>query len=184
MTKEEKSMGGTRFIIAGNFIDGSGGGDIVTANTYRDFDLRFEWKVREGANSGVMYRVSLGDAAPYMSGPEYQILDDDRHPDGRNPKTSAASLYALYVPEGKELKPVGQWNTSRIVLRGHNVQHWVNGKKVVDVDMSSDEWQELVAKSKFSGWEKFGKNASGHIVFQDHGDPVWYRNLRIKEYAK
>ncbi len=165
------------------FFDGSGGGDIVTREEYADFELRFEWKVSEGANSGVMYRVSLGDPAPYFSGPEYQILDDERHHDGKNPKTTAASLYALYAPDGKELKPVGQWNTARIVLRGNDVEHWVNGKRVVHAVIGSDDWNERVAASKFKDWEKFGKNRSGHVCFQDHGDKVWFRNIRVRNLA-
>lgn len=161
-------------------FDGTGGGDIATKAEFANFELRFEWKVEDGSNSGVMYRVSLGDNAPYLSGPEYQVLDDSKHRDGKNPKTSAGSLYALYDPAGKELKPVGQWNSARIVLNGSKVEHWVNGKKVVDADMSSDQWKEKVASSKFATWKKFGANSSGHIVLQDHGDKVWFRKLEIK----
>lgn len=161
-------------------FDGTGGGDLLTRDTFADFELSFDWKVSEGGNSGVMYRVSLGDNAPYFSGPEYQILDDARHADGRKKQTSAAALYALYAPENKQLKPVGQWNSARIVLRGTQVEHWLNGEKVVDVDMKSDDWKKRVANSKFNNWDKFGKNRRGHIAFQDHGDPVWYRNIKIR----
>ena len=161
-------------------FDGSGGGDIATVKEYGNFELKFEWKVEAGSNSGIMYRVSLGDRAPYFSGPEYQVLDDAKHRDGKNPTTSAGSLYALYAPEGKKLLKVGEWNTGKIILSGSKVQHFVNGKKVVDVDMSTDAWKEKVAKSKFAKWTKFGKNSSGHIVLQDHGDKVWYRNIQVK----
>jgi hypothetical protein len=128
-----------------------------------------------------MYRVSLGDDAPYLSGPEYQILDDDNHADGKNELTSAGSLYALYAPEGKELKPVGEWNDSKIILNGSKIEHWLNGTLVVSADMSSDDWKKRVAESKFKDWEKFGKNATGHICFQDHGNPVSFKNIRIKK---
>ncbi len=158
----------------------SGGGDIVTREAYGDFELMFDWKVSEGANSGVMYRVSLGDPAPYFSGPEFQILDDSAHGDGTNEMTSAGALYAMYAPQEKELQEVGEWNTAKIVLNGNHVEHWLNGVKVVDAELHSDVWNEKLAASKFKDWEKFGKNEAGHIAFQDHGDQVWYRNIRIK----
>lgn len=158
----------------------SGGGDIVTRESYANFELTFDWKVAKAANSGIMYRVSLGDPAPYFSGPEYQVLDDGAHGDGKNKLTSAGSLYAMYAPEGKELNDVGEWNSAKIVLNGNQVEHWLNGTKVVDVEIHSDDWNEKLAASKFRDWEKFGKNESGHIAFQDHGDQVWYRNIRIK----
>lgn len=162
------------------YFDGSGGGDIVTQEEFADFELVFDWRVAEGANSGVMYRVSLGDAAPYLTGPEYQILDDDRHGDGRNPLTSSASLYGLYAPENKTLKPVGEWNEARIVVSGQHVEHWLNGVKVVACEIGSDDWNERVAGSKFRQWRKFAQNASGHICLQDHGDRIWFRNIRIR----
>ncbi len=160
-----------------------GGGDICTKETYGNFEFTFEWKVSEGGNSGIIYLSRAGDGAPYMSGPEYQILDDSKHADGRNPKTSAGSLYALIAAEGKELKPVGDWNTGRIVKRGQHLEHWVNGKKVVETTIQSNEWNKLVADSKFSAWEQFGKTDKGHICLQDHGDKVWYRNLKIREVS-
>ena len=165
-------------------FDGSGGGDIVTRESFDNFELTFDWKVNRGANSGVMYRVSMGDGAPYLSGPEFQILDDANHNDGRNEKTSAGSLYALYKPSGQQLKPVGQWNTAKIVLNGNHVEHWLNGKKVVDAEIGGDDWNERVAASKFRNWEKFGKNKSGRICFQDHGDEVAFRNIHVKRLGK
>lgn len=158
----------------------SGGGDIVTREAFGNFELMFDWKVSEGANSGIMYRVSLGDPAPYFSGPEYQILDDAVHADGKNEMTSAGALYAMYAAQDKKLETVGEWNTAKIVLDGNHVEHWLNGVKVVEVDLHSDDWNEKLAASKFRDWEKFGKNESGHIAFQDHGDQVWYRNIRVK----
>ena len=164
-------------------FDGSGGGDIVTKESFDNFELTFDWKVTKGANSGVMYRVSMGDGAAYFSGPEFQILDDANHNDGRNEKTSAGSLYALYKPADKQLKPVGQWNTAKIVLDGNHLEHWLNGKKVVDVEIESDDWNQKVAASKFSKWEKFGKNKTGRICFQDHGNEVAFRNIKVTRLA-
>ena len=161
-------------------FDGNKSGDIMTKQEFGNFELEFDWKITEAGNSGVMYRVSLGDKKPYKSGPEYQILDDDKHKDGKLESHRSGSLYALYVPKNKTLKPVGQWNTSKIVLNGNTVEHWLNGNKVVEAELGSDDWNEKVAASKFKTWEKFGKNKKGHICFQDHGDPVWYRNIKIK----
>ena len=171
---------GWKVVDGALMFDGTGGGDIATEKEYGNFILKFEWKVEEGSNSGLMYRVSLGDKAPYYSGPEYQVLDDSKHRDGKNPKTSAGSLYALYSPKEKKLVKVGEWNTGKIVLNGTKIEHWVNGKQVVSADTASDEWKKRVAQSKFAKWEKFAKNSSGHIVLQDHGDKVWYRNIEIK----
>jgi len=128
----------------------------------------------------VMYRVSLGDRKPYLTGPEYQVLDDDKHKDGKIESHRSGSLYALYAPQNKKLMPVGQWNTSKIVLNGNDVEHWLNGQKVVAAEIGSADWNEKVADSKFKSWEKFAKNKKGHICFQDHGNPVWYRNIKIK----
>jgi hypothetical protein len=159
-----------------------GGGDLVTRDTYTDFELRFDWKVSPGANSGVMYRVSEAEAAPYETGPEYQVTDDLKHPDGKNPKTSASALYAL-IPcnSAKELKPVGKWNQARIIVKGNHVEHWLNKAKVVEYELNSPEITKLIAESKFKSWSGFAKQASGHICFQDHGDDVWYRKIKVRK---
>jgi hypothetical protein len=157
-----------------------GGVDLKTAEQYGDFDLRFEWKVSPGANSGVMYRVSQETDPAYFTGPEYQIVDNVGHPDGKTPKTSAASLYDLYAPNKDLTKPVGDWNDARIVISHSHVEHYLNGKRVVAYELGSAEWKKRVAASKFAEWKKFGTNRRGHVVLQDHGDQVWYRNVRIK----
>lgn len=163
-------------------IAGGGGGDLVTKEKYTDFELRFEWKVSSKANSGVMYRVSEDGSAPYETGPEYQVTDDLKHPDGKNPKTSAAALYALIACNGsKALKPVGKWNQARIIVKGNHVEHWLNKEKVVEYELNSPELTKLIAESKFKGWSGFAKQASGHICLQDHGDDVWYRKIKIRK---
>ncbi len=164
-----------------HFAKGSGGGDLVTREEYSSFELQFDWKVSEGANSGVLYRVSEAFDAPWHTGPEYQVLDDAKHGDGKNPKTSAAAAYALIACNAdKATKPVGEWNSGRIVLRGSRLEHWLNGKKVVETDLASPEFTQLVAGSKFKAMPRFAKEASGHICLQDHGDEVWYRSIRIR----
>lgn len=161
-------------------VAGGGGGDIATREQYRDFELELEWKVSEGANSGIMYRSTEDLATPWQSGIEYQILDDAKHPDGRDPKTSAASFYALIAGADRKLAPVGSWNQTRIVARGPLIEHWLNGAKVCSADLASEGWAKLVAASKFKGYETFGKAHHGHIVLQDHGDDVWFRSIRVR----
>jgi len=158
-----------------------GGGDLVTREQFQDFELSFEWKVAPGANSGVMYRVTEDHNASYETGPEYQVLDDSKHGDGKNPKTSAAALYALIACNSeKALNPVGEWNKARIVVKANRVEHWLNKKKVVEYQWGGAETLKLIGESKFKGMPGFARNASGHLCLQDHGDDVWYRNIKIR----
>jgi len=161
-------------------IVGAEGPDIVTREKFDNFELELEWKVSPGANSGIMYRVSEDFAAPYETGPEMQVLDDDKHADGRDPKTSAGSLYALIAPKNKKLKPVGQWNKVRIVVQEKQVAHWLNGVKVVEFELGSVELNQLIARSKFKDMPRFGKEKIGFIDLQHHGDEVWYRKIRVR----
>lgn len=156
--------------------------DIITADKYKDFELEFEWKVNPGGNSGIMYRVAETNGATWYTGPEMQVLDDAKHPDGKNPMTSAGSLYALIAPNDKKtLKPVGEWNTSKLVMKNNHVEHWLNGAKVVEYHWASPEVKELVTKSKFSKMPLFMSQETGHIAFQHHGDEAWYRKIRIRK---
>lgn len=170
--------GGTLHIQAGARV-----GDIITKEIYDDFELVLEWKVAEGANSGIFYNVvEEGMDRPWHTGPEYQILDDAVHRDGQNPKTSTGALYALIeCNEDKALDPVGEWNTTRIVINGNHVEHHLNGKLVVAYELETEELATLIAESKFSDKPRFARESAGHIVLQDHGDDVWFRNIRIRE---
>jgi hypothetical protein len=157
-----------------------GGGDIITKGRYDQFDFRFEWKVAKGANSGVKYfiireRGSLGH--------EYQVLDDVNHPDGaKGANRQTAAFYDVLDPSAdKPLKPVGEFNSSRILVKGDTVKHFLNGKKVLAYKLGSDELKQAIAKSKFKNLKVFGQRLSGHILLQDHGDAVWYRNIRIRD---
>jgi len=154
--------------------------DIITKDTYQDFELELEWRVAPGSNSGIIYLVSEDEDESWKTGPEMQVLDDDKHPDGKNPKTSAGALYALIAPTNKTLKPVGDYNKVRLVVRNGHVQHWLNGRKVVEYDLGSDMLKELIAQSKFKDYPHFAQNRKGHIALQYHGDEVWYRNIRIR----
>lgn len=135
-----------------------------------DFELRFEWKVGKRSNSGVYYRPSQY---------EYQILDNSEHPDGANPRTSAASLYFCMAPCCDVTKPVGEWNSARIVAKGSIIQHWLNGQKVVAFDYKDPKWSKEVALLKARGGNLESRGAN--LSFQDHGDPVWFRKIRMRE---
>ena len=163
------------------------GGDLMTDATYRDFELTWEWRVSPGGNSGVKYNVSEersvtrppGNAA---LGFEYQVLDDDRHPDGKLPSHRAGALYDLVAPNAsKRLRPVGEWNRSRVVLRGPHGEHWLNGAKVVEYELGSDDWKRRVAASKFSDKPLYGTAREGRIGLQEHGSFVAFRNIKIRE---
>jgi hypothetical protein len=157
--------------------------DIISAEQYSDFDFRFEWKLAPAppaGNSGVMFYVTTDGGETYHSGPEYQVLDNATHPDGKNPLTSAGSCYAIYAPTRDVTRPIGQWNESRIVIDKGKAEHWLNGEKVVEYDMNSDEWKAKVLGSKFKEWPIFGVARRGHIAIQQHGAKVAYRNLKIK----
>ena len=157
------------------------GGDLLTKEEFADYELQFEWKVTAGANSGVKVRVAkFGNS---WLGPEYQILDDEGHGNGRNPKTSAASLYDVFAPdsETKQLKPVGEWNHAFIAVRGSTLEHWLNGRRVLRCDTASEEWQAAVAASKFKNVDGFARNPKGRILIQDHGNEVWFRHVFLLE---
>ncbi len=163
------------------------GGDIMTVDTFGDFELVLEWKVAPGANSGIKYNVSEAmstEHAPATAalGFEYQILDDDRHPDAQNgPNRTAGALYDLIPPgPAKQLKPVGEYNEARILFRGAHGEHWLNGAQVVAYDLGSPRFDSLLAASKYAPVEGFAERRRGHLVLQDHGDDVWFRNIKIR----
>ena len=155
--------------------------DLVSRDEFGDFELAFDWKLAPGGNSGVFYRATEEYDHVYWSGPEYQLLDDAAHPDGRNPLTSAAAAYAIYAPPRGVVKPADEWNTSRLVVRGSHVEHWLNGQKVVDYDLGSDDWRARVAASKFHDYPNYGLARRGHIGLQgDHNGALAIRNLRVR----
>ncbi|MGE0000779.1 MAG: family 16 glycoside hydrolase [Fimbriimonadaceae bacterium] len=164
------------------FVPGVGGGDIRTTAQFGDFEFRFDWKVAPGSNSGVYYRSTIGPNGEWNGdGPEYQILDDLLHADGRSRLTSAASFYALFESPPNHTMPAGVWNEGKIVCRGNHVEHWLNGAKVVEYEIGSTMWQERLAACRFRDIPSYGRQPRGHILLQDHGDLVAYKNLRIKE---
>jgi 3-keto-disaccharide hydrolase len=178
----------------GNGRPRSGGGDIMTAELFTDFDFRFEWSMPPGGNSGIYYLFQerqdkpgvgmyMGDDGRSPVGFEYQLLDDERHPDAlRNgPIRSTGSLYSLIPPnDSKRLKPAGEFNESRIVVRGKHVEHWLNGAKIVEYDLESPALIDAIAKSKYKDVPGYGAKTKTRILLQDHGDEVRFRNLKIR----
>ncbi|MCK4874097.1 MAG: DUF1080 domain-containing protein [Phycisphaerales bacterium] len=163
---------------------GGGGGDIITVDQFENFEFVLQWRVAEKANSGIMYRVKETAAAPWQTGPEYQILDDAGHGAQPTDAHSAGALYDLYTPApGKVNRPTGEFNDTRIVINDNRLQHWLNGIKIVACELGSDDWNERVEASKFGAYEGFGVNARGHIALQDHGDDVWYRHIKIRDLS-
>ena len=164
----------------------SGSENIITEDTFTSFELSLEWKISEGGNSGIMWGVKEDDSLgePYLSGPEIQVLDNKKHPDAANgPIRQAGALYDMVEPSEDVTKPAGEWNQT-VIRIDHNANQGtvtMNGTKVTEFPLHGEEWDSLVAKSKFKDWAEFGKHHDGHIALQDHSDKVWYRNIKIKE---
>lgn len=180
-------------MIAGDSVprmpDGqpASGGDLMTVDTFRDFELAFEWRVIPGANSGVKYNVSedfsLAHASNHAAlGFEYQILDDSLNEDNKLATHRAAALYDLVAPnDRKHLAPVGEWNRSRIVFRGMHGEHWLNGEKILDFDLGTPRMDSLLGASKYRTIPGFADRRAGHIILQDHDGEAFYRDIKIRD---
>lgn len=157
--------------------------DIVTREQFGDFELDLEWKIGKGGNSGLFYRGTEEFDKIYFTAPEYQLLDDDNHPDGRSRMTSAGAAFALYPSPAGHLKPVGEWNSARIIARGPHVEHWLNGTRLLEYELWSPDWEAKYKLSKFAEWApRYGRYKSGHIAIQgDHDGGLALRNIRIRE---
>lgn len=162
-------------------LSGKGGGDILTKAQYKDFDLKLDWKIAESGNSGVFILADETGSQIYSHAPEIQILDNERHPDNKLASHLSGSLYDLIASPAASHKIAGEWNQMRIHLEKNQLTIWQNGVQAVQVEIHSPQWQQLVAASKFANWQGFAANSSGHIALQDHGDVVWFKNLKIKE---
>lgn len=158
------------------------GGDLITKETFGNFHLEIEWKISENGNSGIMFHVQDNGNydRPYHTGPEYQLLDNDGHKDGKIITHRTGDLYDMIESTQDASKPVGEWNKTEIVINNNTLQFFLNGVKTVETSLWDDQWNAMVAESKFSKWEDFAKFKEGKIVLQDHGDDVWFKNIKIK----
>lgn len=159
------------------------GGDIVTTEAYRNFELSVDFKLTEKGNSGIKYFVDPNLPKSGL-GLEYQLLDDDKHPDakqGRDGNRTTASLYDMIAaPKDKRFMPIGEWNTAKIVSKGNHTEHWLNGVKVLEYERNSDEYRRLIALSKYKDLPNFGTGEKGRILLQNHGDRMFFRNIKIR----
>ncbi len=157
---------------------GEGYGDLMTKEQYANFELKLEWNISPQGNSGVLYRVTENYDQEFHTGPEVQLIDN-AYPE-IEPDQTAGANYGLHPPAKDVTKPVGEWNSLDLIVDGAHVEHWMNGEKLVEYELWTDEWKEMVSKTKFAQWADYGLNKKGHIVLQDHGAGVWFRNIKIK----
>ncbi len=160
------------------------GGDLVTDKEYENYDLKLEWKISKNGNSGIIFNVHEDPSKykeTYNSGPEVQVLDNEGHPDGKILKHRAGDLYDLIKSSSEPVKAPGEWNAVEIINNNGKLQIFVNGTNVVTTNMWDDNWKQLIAGSKFKNMPDFGTFKKGRIALQDHGDAVWYRNIKIKQ---
>ena len=157
------------------------GGDIITKNEYDNFELRLEWRIGACGNSGIMFNVVEDEKyhSVWLTGPEMQVLDDTCHPDTKYPTHRSADLYDMIECKYVVVRPAGEWNKVRLISNNGKVEHWLNGRKVVEYEMHTDQWRAMVANSKFKDMPDFGLSKKGHISLQDHNDKVWFKNIKI-----
>jgi hypothetical protein len=171
-------------VMGGVLMTHGGNGDLVSDKEYENFELEFEFKAAKKGNSGVIYKVTeKADLEhTFYSGPEYQIIDDKNYPDPIKDVQKTGANYDIQSANDLTIvKPAGEWNKGRLIIKNNHIEHWLNGVKVVEYEYGSDKWKADVAKSKFASWEYAKPHAKGKIALQDHGDMVSFRNMRIKE---
>jgi hypothetical protein len=154
--------------------------DLITDKQYKNFVLSLQWKISPASNSGIMFHVSEKYPHTYLSGPEYQIVDDKGWPGKLEPWQHTGCNYAMQVPDTIPTNPVGEWNTSKIVVNGSHVEHWLNGTKLLEYELWSPEWEKQKAARKWKDAPGYGMSKTGHIALQYHGGDVWFRNIKLK----
>ena len=155
--------------------------DLITKDVYENFELMIDWKISDKGNSGILYMVSEDYKSSYLSGPEYQIIDDINYPEKLEDWQRTASNYAMNPAPAAEIKAAGEWNQTRIVVNMGHVQHWLNNKMVVEYELYSEEWKKNKMAGKWKDAEGYGMTKKGHIALQDHGSEAWFKNIKIKE---
>ncbi|WP_242696218.1 3-keto-disaccharide hydrolase [Longitalea luteola] len=155
--------------------------DLMTIDQYDNFELSVDWKVDKGANSGIIYRVQETSGPSHVTGPEYQLIDDEGYPHKLEAWQKSGADYAMYPPLEIAAKPAGEYNHTTILVNGAHVEHWLNGKKVVEYDLWTPDWQKLKAEGKWSAAKAFGLAKKGHIAFQDHGGGIWFKNVKLRK---
>jgi hypothetical protein len=156
-------------------------GDLITKKKYKDFVFSCEWRISEGGNSGIIYRASEEYRQPYLTGPEYQVADNEGYKGKMTDLQKVGANYDMEANLTVAARPVGQWNHTIILVNGNHVEHWLNHKKVLEYEINSDKWLAQKEKSKWKNAIKYGQEIEGHISLQDHGHEVWFKNLKIKE---
>ncbi len=161
---------------------GEGGGDIITEEEFENYHLKLEWKLAANGNSGVIFQAKEDPKYrwPWLTGPEMQILDNNGHPDAKIKTHRAGDLYDMITSSPETVKPVGEWNQLEIISHNNKLEFYLNGTKVVSTMQMDDNWRDMIAKSKFKTLPDFGKYTKGKLALQDHGDPVWFRNIKIR----
>jgi hypothetical protein len=160
--------------------DGDERADIMTTDEFGNFELAFDWKISQGGNSGVIYRVTEEFEQPYFSGPEYQLTDDKGYTPAHTEKQLTGTVYDMYITAPKSMNPIGAWNSSRIIVNGNHVEHWLNGQKVVEYELGSADWKKRKDECKWKDQKGYGLATKGHIDLQDHGHETWFKNVMIK----
>jgi len=179
--KTDKVPSGWRIADGSLSKDGSVG-DIVSKDEFGDFELELEWNIGEAGNSGIFYRGTEEYDAIYWSAPEYQLLDNVKASDNKQPNHLAGSVYDLYDVPADAAKPAGEWNRTRIIAKGSHIEHWLNGRKIAQYDVGSDDWNAKLAASKFKPYSHFAQAKKGHIGIQgNHPGSLALRNIRVRE---
>jgi hypothetical protein len=154
--------------------------DLVTVAQYENYELQIDWKITPKKNSGIIYMVTEDNAATYLSGPEYQLIDDNGYPDKLQDKQLSGANYDMHAPSAKVVKPAGEYNHTKIVINNGHVEHWLNGIKVVDYQLWTPEWEELKKNSKWKNVKPYGMSKKGHIALQEHGGGVAFKNIKLR----
>lgn len=168
-------------VVDGTLTKDTVSGDILTTDRFGDFELQLEWKLAASGNAGLFYRATEEYERIYWSAPEYQLLDDTNAPDGQSRLTAAGAAYALYPAPAGSVRPAGEWNSTRVIMRGAHVEHWLNGQKLLEYELESQDWEAKVKASKFVSWPNYGRAKEGHIGIQgDHEGMLALRNIKIR----